>query len=80
MSTQAERVCRAMGIEQIGVRVTQNVCSDIPGKRLAVAAGTTHKPHVNSHGAVSVGVSGKLLGLKPDEFEYIYPVLREEEE
>lgn len=73
VSTQTERVCEALGIEAQQIRVIQNVCSDIPGKRLAVAAGTIHKPRVNPHGAISVEVDGKLLGLKPDEFECIYP-------
>ena len=56
------------------VRITKDVCSDIPTKstQFFLGHGEIVEAERNQHGAVSAKiVSGQLLGLKPGEFEVL---------
>jgi hypothetical protein len=56
------------------VEVTKRVRSDIPGTGLQANAGEVYAATMNPRGAVSAVLEGyKLLGLRPGEFEFVYP-------
>jgi hypothetical protein len=54
------------------VKLTRRVRSDLPFLRDCIAEPGIYDAYVNPHGAVSVIASdGGLLGVKPDEFEWV---------
>jgi len=54
----------------VKVRMRRRVTSDFPPVIMA-RAGEMYYAHTNSHGAVSVWIGEKKLGVKPGEFEVI---------
>lgn len=62
-------------VDTLALRVKANVTSDLPFSRGGVRAGSVFvgdQIEINPHGAVAVPASdGKLLGLKPAEWEWI---------
>lgn len=68
--TQTRRIVRG----PVKVVLPTDVHGDFPIGHMTIARGGTHEAILNPHGAVCVrGEDGKLLGVKPDEFEWICP-------
>lgn len=51
--------------------VLREVRGDWPIGHHLVAEPGVYVPFLNPHGAVSVEINGELLGLKPDEFQWL---------
>lgn len=54
------------------IRLTKRMTGDFPIGHTTIAEPGVYEAHLNPHGAVSiVAGNGKLLGLKPGEFEWV---------
>lgn len=54
------------------IRVLKNVRSGIPGREhISITKGQLYDAEVNKHGAVSACTEYGLLGVKPDEYEFV---------
>jgi hypothetical protein len=51
--------------------VLRKVRGDCPFSNYIVAEPGVYIPFLNPYGAVSVEINGELLGLKPDEFQWL---------
>lgn len=71
--TQTRRV---VNLAQLRVRLPYEVRSDfstlIPDRAIIAKPGV-YRASMNAHGAVSINVGGKLLGVKPGEFDFVCP-------
>lgn len=63
--------------KRLRIQLRHDVESDrgITGNRpiLRAPAGSRHDAQLNQHGAVSIFIEGHLLGIKPDEFDFLCP-------
>jgi len=57
--------------------VLRRVRGDYPFGSHVVADPGVYIPYINPYGAVSVEINGELLGLKPDEFQWLEKPPRE---
>lgn len=53
------------------IKVLRTIRGDCPFSQHIAAEPGEYVPFINQHGAVSVLVNGEMLGLKPDEFEWL---------
>lgn len=64
---------RVVNLDRLRVTLRRTVHSDIPGDGIRALGAKTYPAQMNRNGAVSASIDGRLLGLKPGEFDFICP-------
>jgi len=56
------------------IRLLKQIKSEWPFPPFLVAEPGIYKAHSNRHGAISIMIDDHLLGVKPDEFQYVIEI------